>query len=154
MAGETSPPSLLYPDYPLLTLALRSKLANILYMRYLTAHLHSQTPNILCNATHPGFVETKMSIDDIHEPYPILGYGMSHVMSAIKKDQWMGSASTLYAATKTTKSGEYICPPAIPEPGTELSQNAELGEQLMKLTREIVQEKYQVKEKGCPLKDY
>ncbi|KAJ9623217.1 hypothetical protein H2203_006154 [Taxawa tesnikishii (nom. ined.)] len=132
----------------------RSKLANILYMRYLTAHLHSQTPNILCNATHPGFVETKMSIDDIHEPYPILGYGMSHVMSAIKKDQWMGSASTLYAATKTTKSGEYICPPAIPEPGTELSQNAELGEQLMKLTREIVQEKYQVKEKGCPLKDY
>jgi NAD(P)-dependent dehydrogenase (short-subunit alcohol dehydrogenase family) len=39
----------------------RSKLANILYARYLDRHLHQSHQNILINATHPGFVETKMS---------------------------------------------------------------------------------------------
>jgi len=134
----------------------RSKLAAILYARYLTAHLHKEHPNILINATHPGFVETKMSTEDIHEPYPKAGYLMSAGMKPIKKDIWMGCVSTVYAASATTKSGEYICPPAIAEPGNELSQNAQLGEQLMKLTREVVREKFgsQSVEKGCPLKDY
>lgn len=134
----------------------RSKLANALYMRYLATHLSKSHPNILANATHPGFVETKMSKDDIHEPYPIMGYGMSVGMNPLKKDQWMGATSTLFAATKTEKTGEYICPPAIPEPGNQLMQDAELGEQLMKLTDEIVREKWGVQsvDKGCTLKAY
>lgn len=134
----------------------RSKLANLLYARYLDRHLHKSHPNILINATHPGFVETKMSTEDIHEPYPTAGYGMSVAMSPIKKDQWQGSTSALYAATKTDRSGEYICPPAIVEPGSELANNAELGEQLMKLTRDIVKTKFGAEsvDKGCPLKDY
>ena len=134
----------------------RSKLANLLYARYLDRHLHKSHPNILINATHPGFVETKMSTVDIHEPYPVGGYGMSVVMKPLKKDQWEGSASTLFAATKTDRSGEYICPPAIVEPGSELSRDPELGEQLMKLTREIVKTKFgaQSVDKGCPLQDY
>ena len=134
----------------------RSKLAAILYARYLARHLTAAHPRILANATHPGFVETKMSVEDIHEPYPILGYGMSVGMSPFKKDQWMGSTSTLFCATKTEKSGEYICPPAIPEPGSELAQNEKLGEQLMKLTRELVAGKFRDESvgKGCPLKDY
>ena len=134
----------------------RAKLAGILYARYLDAHLHKEHPNILINATHPGFVETKMSVDDIHEPYPKAGYLMSAGMKPIKKDIWMGGVSTVYAASATTKSGEYVCPPAIAEPGSELAQNAELGEQLMKLTREVVREKFGSLsvEKGCPLKDY
>ena len=134
----------------------RSKLANLLYARYLDRHLHKAHPNILINATHPGFVETKMSAEDIHEPYPVLGYGMSVAMTPFKKDQWMGAASTLFAATKTTKSGEYICPPATPEPGSEFANNEELGEQLMKLTRELVKDKFgnESVDKGCPLKDY
>ena len=134
----------------------RSKLANALYMRYLAAHLSTAYPNILANATHPGFVETKMSKQDIHEPYPIMGYGMSVGMNPFKKDQWMGAASTLFAATKTEKTGEYICPPAIPEPGNQLMQDAQLGEQLMKLTADIVKEKWgsQSVDKGCPLKAY
>ena len=134
----------------------RSKLAGILYARYLTRHLHSTHPKILANATHPGFVETKMSVEDIHEPYPVAGYGMSVLMKPLKKDQWMGATSTLFAATSTEKSGEYICPPAIPEPGSDLARNEELGEQLMKLTRELVKEKFGAEsvEKGCPLKDY
>ena len=135
----------------------RSKLAVILYARYLTRHLHATGhPNILANATHPGFVETKMSVKDIHEPYPVAGYGMSVLMSPLKKDQWQGATSTLYCSTVIDKSGEYICPPATPEPGSELSRNEELGEQLMKLTRDLVKEKFGPESvgKGCPLKDY
>ncbi|KAJ9609606.1 hypothetical protein H2200_005934 [Cladophialophora chaetospira] len=134
----------------------RSKLAAILYVRYLDAHLHASHPNILINATHPGFVETKMSVDDIHEPFPIIGYAMSVGMSPLKKDIWMGCVSTVYAATATKSSGKYICPPAIEEPGNEQSQDKNLGEELMRLTKQIVREKFgaQSVDKGCPLQDY
>ncbi|KAL8946966.1 MAG: hypothetical protein Q9222_006706 [Ikaeria aurantiellina] len=134
----------------------RSKLAGILYARYLARHLTQSHPNILANATHPGFVDTKMSTEDIHEPYPLGGYAMSIGMAPIKKDIMLGCVSTMFAATKTSKSGEYICPPAVPESGNSLAQNAELGEQLMKFTRDLVKEKtYEDSAaKGCPFKDY
>lgn len=134
----------------------RSKLAELLYARYLARHLTTSHPNILANATHPGIVETKMSKTDIHEAFPIGGYAMSVGLNPFKKDNFMGAVSTMFAATKTEKSGEYICPPAVPEAGSELSQNEELGEQLMKLTREIIKEKTYSESaaKGCPFKDY
>lgn len=134
----------------------RSKLAALLYARYLAKHLSSSHPNILANASHPGVVETKMSVQDIHEPYPIGGYAMSVGLAPVKKDIWQGCVSTMYAATATTKSGQYICPPAIPEEGSELAQSGELGERLMELTREVVKEKtYDMSAaKGCPFKDY
>ncbi|KAL8849507.1 MAG: hypothetical protein Q9221_005514 [Calogaya cf. arnoldii] len=134
----------------------RSKLAGILYARYLARHLTQSHPNILANATHPGFVDTKMSTEDIHEPYPLGGYAMSVGMAPMKKDIWMGCVSTMFAATKTSKSGEYICPPAVPESGTDLAQNEELGERLMKLTRDLVKEKTYADSaaKGCPFQDY
>lgn len=134
----------------------RSKLATLLYSRYLAKHLTASHPNILANASHPGVVKTKMSQEDIHEPYPLGGYAMSVGLAPFKKDIFQGCVSTMYAATATTKSGEYICPPAIPESGSELAQNAQLGENLMKLTRELVQQKtYDMSAaKGCPFKDY
>lgn len=135
----------------------RSKLASILYSRYLNRHLtSSEYPNILINATHPGFVDTKMSQVDIHEPYPLGGYGMSVGMKPLKKDIMQGCVSTVYAATKTDRSGEYICPPAVVEPGSKQSQDEKLGENLMKLTRDIVKEKtYEDSAaKGCPFTDY
>lgn len=47
----------------------RSKLANILYARYFDRTVtRNGYPNILMNATHPGFVSTKMSKEDIFEP--------------------------------------------------------------------------------------
>lgn len=46
----------------------RSKLASILYARYLARKVTSKHPRLLANATHPGFVRTKMSTQDIHEP--------------------------------------------------------------------------------------
>ena len=134
----------------------RSKLANILYSRYLNRHLTSAHPKILVNATHPGFVDTKMSKDDIHEPYPLGGYAMSVAMGPLKKDIMQGCVSTVFAATVTTKSGEYICPPAVPESGNAMAQDEQLGENLMKLTRELVKEKTydDSAAKGCPFKDY
>lgn len=119
----------------------RSKLAAILYSKYLARHLSSSHPRILANATHPGVVETKMSRDDIHEPYPRAGYLMSKGLQPFKKDQFEGAVSTLFAVTAAQKSGEYICPPAAVEEGSELARDEELGEQLMRLTREVLVEK-------------
>lgn len=127
----------------------RSKLATLLYARYLARHLAHEYPSILVNATHPGIVETKMSQKDIHEPYPLGGYGMSVALKPFKKDQFQGCVSTIFAATTTTESGQYICPPAAIEKGSDLSQDEELGKQLMKLTREIIKEKT-----GWIIKDY
>ena len=127
----------------------RSKLANILYSRYLNKHLTSQNPNILANSIHPGFVATAMSTRDIHEPYPLGGYGMSVGIQPFKKDAMQGAVSTVFAATKTDKSGQYICPPAVPEAGSNLARDEALGEQLMKLTREILAQKL-----GVEIQDY
>ena len=134
----------------------RSKLATILYSRYLAKHLTSSHPNILANATHPGVVDTKMSAQDIHEPYPLGGYAMSVGLAPFKKDIWMGCVSTMFAATATTKSGQYICPPASPESGSKMAQDDQLGENLMKLTRDLIKEKtYEDSAaKGCPFQDY
>lgn len=138
------------------TLYARAKLAELLYARYLARHLTASHPNILANASHPGIVETKMSKVDIHEPFPTLGYAMSTALNPFKKDNFMGAVSTMFAATKTEESGEYICPPAVPESGSEMSRSEELGEQLMKLTREIIKEKTSSESaaKGCPFEDY
>ena len=131
----------------------RSKLAVILYARYLARHLSQTHPNILVNAVHPGIVETRQSTAHIHEAYPMAGYAMSVGLNPLKKDRSMGAVSGMFAATKTTRTGQYICPPATPEPGSKRSQDEELGEQLMKLTKEIVKGKtfdHSVA-KGCPL---
>jgi NAD(P)-dependent dehydrogenase (short-subunit alcohol dehydrogenase family) len=46
----------------------RSKLAAILYSRYLDRHVtKAGNPKILVNATHPGFVSTRQSVEHIHE---------------------------------------------------------------------------------------
>ena len=97
-----------------------------------------------------------MSAEDIHEPYPVLGYGMSAAMKPIKKDIMQGCCSIVFAGTKTTKSGQYICPPAVPESGSAMAQDEALGEQLMKLTVDLVKEKTEPDSvaKGCPFTTY
>lgn len=97
----------------------RSKLAQMLYVRYLSKYLTSKYPRILANTVHPGFVDTKMSTEDIHEPYPVLGYGMSVGMKPFKKDQWEGCSSAAFCATRMQESGRYVCPPARVEEGSE-----------------------------------
>ncbi|CZS87980.1 probable retinol dehydrogenase 14 [Rhynchosporium agropyri] len=134
----------------------RSKLAQMLYAKYLYNHLKDKYPNILANTVHPGFVETKQSVEDIHEPYPILGYGMSVGMKPFKKSQWEGAVPAMFCATKTEQGGQYVCPPAIPEAGSSQFQDesGELTENLMRLTLELVGEKVDPKSQGCPMQLY
>ena len=99
-----------------------------------------------------GFVDTKQTQEYIHEAYPLGGYGMSVLMKPFKKHAMEGAVSAVYAATKTEGSGQYICPPAIIEPGSEMSQDKALGERLMKLTEDIIQQKTSASDKGCPVK--
>jgi len=133
----------------------RSKLAMMLYAKYLAKNLTTEYPNILSNSCHPGFVHTKQSVEDIHEPYPILGYGMSVGMAPFKKDQFQGALSALFCATKTEKSGQYVCVPAVPEEGSKLYQDPDgtLMENMMKLAAELVESKKPKEsvQKGCPL---
>ncbi|KAI0133000.1 hypothetical protein BJ170DRAFT_616022 [Xylariales sp. AK1849] len=134
----------------------RSKLAAILYARYFARHVtQNGHPNVLMNATHPGFVSTKMSIEDIHEPFPLGGYAMSTLMEPFKKTQFEGAVPMMYAATVATDSGQYYCPPAVPESGSKLAQDAELADRLMELTRKVVMEKTKrdSKDQGCPFDD-
>jgi NAD(P)-dependent dehydrogenase (short-subunit alcohol dehydrogenase family) len=119
----------------------RSKLAAILYSRFLARHLTAVQPRILVNATHPGIVETKQTREDIHEAFPLAGYAMSVGMQPFRKSQFDGALSTLYAATKAENSGEYVCPPAAVEAGSQQSQDEELQEQLMRLTAQLIKEK-------------
>jgi NAD(P)-dependent dehydrogenase (short-subunit alcohol dehydrogenase family) len=117
----------------------RSKLAQILFAKYLGRHLTSAHSNILANAIHPGIVETRQSTEHILEPAPILGQAMKWL--PLKKDQYDGARSAMFAATMTKHTGEYICNPSIVEDGSELARNDQLGENLMKLTRDLVKEK-------------
>ena len=48
-------------------------------------------------------METTQSQEDIHEPFPVLGYGMSVGMKPFKKDQFMRCVSAMFAATKTER---------------------------------------------------
>ena len=80
----------------------------MLYAKYLNRHLTSKFPKILVNSVHPGFVDMKMSTQDIHEPYPVAGCAMSVGMQLLKKDQWEGCVSAVFCATKTARSGEYV----------------------------------------------
>lgn len=66
---------------------------------------------------------------------------MSVGMKPFKKTAMEGALSTLYAATVTDSSGKYICPPAAEEPGSSMSQDEQLAEQLMNLTKEVVTQK-------------
>ncbi|KAI0860747.1 retinol dehydrogenase 12 [Xylaria cubensis] len=120
----------------------RSKLAAILYSRYFTNNVtKAGHPNILMNSTHPGFVSTHMSKVDILEAFPLAGYGMAVAMEPFKKDQFEGAKPAIFAATVTDQSGQYICPPAVPEAGSELAQDDALAERLMTLTRQVIMEK-------------
>ena len=73
--------------------------------------------------------------------YPLGGYAMAYAVEPFKKDQFQGAVPMMYAATMTEKSGEYICPPAIPEPGNKLAQSEELADNLMELTNKLVGDK-------------
>jgi NAD(P)-dependent dehydrogenase (short-subunit alcohol dehydrogenase family) len=126
----------------------RTKLAAILYTRWLADRLPE---NILVNATHPGVVNTAQTLEWIHEPYPILGYFMSFFMYPFKKSPEQGCISAMFAATKAQGRGLYINPPAMIEEGNEKSRDKEMGERLMSITMDIIKEKTDARQNGCPM---
>lgn len=130
----------------------RSKLATLLYSKWLNKHLTSEHPKILANATHPGIVDTAQTNEHVHEAFPLLGYGMSVGLKPFRKTQFQGCVSTMYAATMATESGQYIAPPKIVEKGSDKANDMELAERLMKLTAEVVEQKTRSESsaKGCP----
>lgn len=132
----------------------RSKLATLLYSKYLARHLTPAYPKILANATHPGVVDTAQTNVHIHEAYPLLGYGMSLGLKPFRKTQFEGCVSMMYAGTVCEDSGLYITPPKIVEEGSPQANDMELAERLMKLTRQVVDDQTGAGKKGCPLKDY
>ncbi|KAI3398910.1 hypothetical protein diail_8233 [Diaporthe ilicicola] len=132
----------------------RSKLAAMLYARYLATHVTSKHPQILANSVHPGFVDTKATSFDIHEAYPLGGYMMSVALKPFQKSQFEGCISAMYAATATERSGKFICVPARIEDGSEPAQSTDLAEQLMKLTKEVIKDKMEGMGQDCSLELY
>ncbi|KAJ1031344.1 hypothetical protein NDA18_002559 [Ustilago nuda] len=118
----------------------RSKLANLLFIRYLNRkyNLEGDHTDVIFNACHPGIVETRQSEVWIHEPFPILGYGMN-MINPIKKDIFQGSVSAMYCATQPTKGGNFICPPAIPEDGPEKSRDEDMQDRLARLSKQVIE---------------
>ncbi|KAJ9478916.1 putative oxidoreductase ENV9 (putative) [Pseudozyma hubeiensis] len=122
------------------SLYARSKLANLLFARYLD-RVYSQKAghdHVIFNACHPGVVETRQTQVWIHEPFPILGYGMN-LLNPIKKDIFQGCVSAMYSATQPTKGGNFICPPAVPEEGPAKSRDQEMQDRLARLSKEIIE---------------
>lgn len=76
-------------------------------------------------------------------------------MEPFKKDQFDGAIPTVYAVTVAEDSGQYICPPAIVEQGSDLSRDEALADRLMELTRKVVMDKTKREsaDKGCPFDD-
>ncbi|RAK98715.1 retinol dehydrogenase 12 [Aspergillus ibericus CBS 121593] len=133
----------------------RSKLAVLLHAKWLNAHLKPTHPNIIVNASHPGVVDTAQTKVHIHEPYPLLGYGLSAGLKPFRKNQFQGAVSTLYAATVATEGGQFITPPRIVERGSDKANYMQLADRLMKLTAEVVEKKTRPESsaKGCPFKE-
>lgn len=122
------------------SLYARTKLADLLFSRFLNrrysvADGHSR---VIFNACHPGVVETRQTQVWIHEPFPILGYGMN-LLNPIKKDIFQGCVSAMYCATQPTKGGNLICPPAVPEDGPEKSQDEEMQDRLARLSKQVIE---------------
>lgn len=44
-----------------------------------------------------------------------------------------------------------VAPPKIPEEGSPKANDMDLAEQLMKLTKEVIDEKTHARAKGCPM---
>lgn len=122
------------------SLYARTKLADLLFSRYLNRHYSQQGghSDVVFNACHPGVVETRQTQVWIHEPFPILGYGMN-LLNPIKKDIFQGCVSAMYCATQPTKGGNFICPPAVPEDGPEKSRDEEMQDRLTRLSKQIIE---------------
>lgn len=54
-------------------------------------------------------------------------------------------------AWKMVLTSPAVAPPKIPEEGSPKANDMDLAEQLMKLTKEVIDEKTHARAKGCPM---
>jgi hypothetical protein len=86
----------------------------------MATHLSKNPPEHPRKLRPSRIVETAQSTQHIHKAYPVSGFVMSVGLNPLKKDRFQGTISAMFAATKSMKTGQYICPPAIPELGSKL----------------------------------
>lgn len=120
------------------SLYARTKLANLLFSDFLNrSHsIGDGHDHVIFIACHPGVVETRQTQVWIHEPFPILGYGMN-LLNPIKKNIFQGCVSAMYYATQLTKGGNLICPSAVPEDGPEKGRDEEMQDRLARFSKPV-----------------
>jgi len=130
----------------------RTKLAQILIAKALQRRLDSGQlgfqpgQKIFINAVHPGAVETDQPAQ-AEEAYGKLGVIGHNLIKPMMKDPVsQGCRPALYAATSMEIeekgiSGEYIVPDKKVTSPTSKAQDEELGEQLWRLSEQLLKEK-------------
>ncbi len=56
----------------------------------------------------------------------------------------------------TDKSGQYMCPPAVPESGSGLARDGSLADRVVRLRRQVIMEKMKSKstDQNCPFEEW
>ncbi|PCH43635.1 NAD(P)-binding protein [Wolfiporia cocos MD-104 SS10] len=128
----------------------RSKLANILFIKFglIERVFGPSNDRILALATHPGAVHTEQQ-NQFKEAYGTLaGTVMKHVTTPFMRAPDQGSLSTLWAATcekveqhSAQWNGAYVTDPGEKSRESDLARDPKLGENLWKLSEQLVKEK-------------
>ncbi|KZT11007.1 NAD-binding protein [Laetiporus sulphureus 93-53] len=128
----------------------RSKLANILFVKFgiIERVLGPASDRILALATHPGAVHTGQQ-EQFKEAYGNLaGTVMKHATIPFMRNPDQGSLSTLWAATceeveqhSPKWNGRYITDPGEGSKESDMARDAQLGENLWKLSEQLITDK-------------
>ena len=124
----------------------RSKLGNILFTRWLSAHVLEADSRIYALATHPGAVHTEQQ-DQFKEAYGVaLGTALKSVVTPFMRSPEQGSLSTLWAATSPEieekgLQGVYITDPEKWGDESKQAQDELLRENFWTLSSSLIREK-------------
>lgn len=124
----------------------RTKLASLLFTRWLGSKVLEQGSRIYALATHPGAVHTAQQ-DQFKDAYgQSLGTAMKTVTVPFMRSPEQGSLSTLWAATspeveEKNLQGVYVTDPGSVGGETKQGQDDTLAENLWKLSQKLIKEK-------------
>ncbi|KAI5122294.1 hypothetical protein M0805_002373 [Coniferiporia weirii] len=123
----------------------RSKLANLLFTRWLAAHVLEDGSRIYALATHPGVVQTQQQ-EQFKDAYGVFGALLKTVAVPFMRAPEQGSLSTLWASTsqeveKKNLQGAYITDPGKWGGESKQAQDEILRENLWNLSHKLIKEK-------------
>lgn len=124
----------------------RSKLANLIFTRWLAAHVLERGSRIYALATHPGAVHTEQQ-EQLKEAYgETVGGVMKAVTVPFMREPAQGCLSTLWAATdpeveEKDLQGVYVTDPGQVGGETKQAQDDLLREKLWTLAQGLIKEK-------------